>query len=267
MPPPSGKPGPGPARAAPDLAGAHDEAAAVARRYARRDDAHDARYSLLRPEVRHEQADRLAALLQWLARRAARGDGWPPLARLRLAEVGCGDGANLLQALQLGFDPDHLTGLELLPERVQAARHRLPPGVVLIEGDATQAPLQPASQHLVLAFTVFSSLLDAGFRQRLAQAMWSWLQPGGAVVAYDFTWDNPRNPDVRGVPAAEWRRLFPQGRFSARRLTLAPPLARRAAALHPALARTLNLLPPLRTHLLACIEKPETPVTPETPAR
>jgi hypothetical protein len=89
--------------------------------------------------------------------------------------------------------------------------------------------------------------------------MWSWLQPGGAVVAYDFTWDNPRNPDVRGVPAAEWRRLFPEGRFSARRLTLAPPLARRAAAVHPVLARTLNLLPPLRTHLMTWIEKPETP--------
>lgn len=232
------------------------EAAAVVQRYARRDDAHDARYSLLRPEVRHEQADRLAAWLALLARRAARGDGWPPLPALRLAEVGCGDGANLLQALQLGFEPGHLTGLELLPERVQAARRRLPAAVSLIEGDATRAPLPAASQHLVLAFTVFSSLLDAGFRQRLADAMWSWLQPGGAVLVYDFTWDNPQNPDVRGVPRAELQRLFPQGRLTTRRLTLAPPLARRAAAVHPALARTLNLLPPLRTHLLAWIEKP-----------
>jgi SAM-dependent methyltransferase len=233
-----------------------DEVAAVVQRYARRDDTHDARYSLLRPEVRHEQADRLAALLDLLARRAARGDSWPPLAGLRLAEVGCGDGANLLQAVQLGFDPAHLTGLELLPERVQAARLRLPAAVSLIEGDATQAPLPPAGQHLVLAYTVFSSLLDAGFRQRLADAMWSWLQPGGAVAAYDFTWNNPRNPDVHGMPLAEWHRLFRQGRFTTRRLTLAPPLARRAAAVHPVLARMLNLLPPLRTHLLVWIEKP-----------
>ncbi|MCE2907445.1 MAG: class I SAM-dependent methyltransferase, partial [Burkholderiaceae bacterium] len=235
------------------------EADAVRQRYARRDDAHDERYSPLRPEVRHEQADRLAAMAQWLARRAARADDWPEPAALRLAEVGCGDGTNLLQALQLGFEPAHLTGLELLPERVSAARQRLPAGVVLFEGDAVQAPLPPASQHLVLAFTVFSSLLDTAFRERLARAMWTWLQPGGAVVAYDFTWDNPRNADVRGVPAAEWRRLFPGARFSSRRLTLAPPLARRAAAVHPGLARALNLLPPLRTHLMAWIEKPETP--------
>ena len=244
-------------RPAPGEPGSVDgEAAAVVQRYARRDDAHDPRYSPLRPEVRHEQVDRLAALLDLLARRAARGDGWPAVPALRLAEVGCGDGANLLQALQLGFDPAHLTGLELLPDRVQASRRRLPAGVTLIEGDATQAPLSPASQHLVMAFTVFSSLLDAVFRQRLADAMWSWLQPGGAVVAYDFTWDNPRNPDVRGVPRAELERLFPQGHFTSRRLTLAPPLARRAAAVHPALARALNLLPPLRTHLLAWIDKP-----------
>jgi SAM-dependent methyltransferase len=235
------------------------EAAAVVQRYARRDDARDERYSLLRPEVRHEQADRLAAWLELLQRRAERGDGWPPPASLHLTEVGCGDGANLLQAVLLGCDPAHLTGLELLPDRVRAARARLPAAVALIEGDATQAPLPPASQHLVLAFTVFSSLLDAGFRQRLADAMWSWLQPGGAVLVYDFTWDNPRNRDVRGVPRAELQRLFPQGRFTTRRLTLAPPLARRAAAVHPALARMLNLLPPLRTHLLAWIEKPEKP--------
>ncbi len=232
------------------------EAAAVARRYARRDDARDDRYSPLRPEVRHELFDRQQAVLQLLARRAAQGDGWPPLRGLRLTEVGCGDGANLLDALRAGFAPEHLTGLELLPERVRTARTRLPQAVAVLEGDATAAPIAPASQHLVLAYTVFSSLLDDAFQQRLAETMWSWLLPGGAVLWYDFAWDNPRNPDVRGVPLARVRQLFPQGRFSTRRLTLAPPLARRAAAVHPALARALNLLPLLRTHRLAWIEKP-----------
>jgi len=236
--------------------GPHDEAAAVTRRYASRDDAHDPRYSLLRPEVRHEQADRLAALLDLLARRSARGDGWPPLHGLRLAEVGCGDGSNLLDALRIGLAPGHLTGLELLPDRVRAARARLPSAVVLVEGDATRAPIAAASQHLVMAFTVFSSLLDDAFQQRLADAMWSWLAPGGAVIWYDFAWDNPHNPDVRGVPLARVQALFAQGRVTARRLTLAPPLARRVAAVHPVLARALNTLPLLRTHLLAWIDKP-----------
>ena len=40
-------------------------------------------------------------------------------------------------------------------------------------------------------------------------------------------------------------------------MTLAPPLARRGAALHPALPALLNNLPLLRTHRLAWIAKPD----------
>jgi len=61
---------------------------------------------------------------------------------------------------------------------------------------------------------------------------------------------------VCGVPLARVRALFPQGRITARRLTLAPPLARAACRVHPALYGALNLLPLLRTHVLAWIEKP-----------
>jgi hypothetical protein len=103
---------------------------------------------------------------------------------------------------------------------------------------------------------VFSSLLDDVFQQQLAHCMWRWLKPGGAVLWYDFSFDNPRNPDVRGVPLARVRALFPTARIHARRLTLAPPLARPAARLHPAFWTLLNTVPWLRTHRLAWIEKP-----------
>jgi hypothetical protein len=76
------------------------------------------------------------------------------------------------------------------------------------------------------------------------------------VLFYDFTVDNPRNPDVRGVPLARLRQLFPHGHCTHRRVTLAPPLARAVTKLHPALYTALNTLPWLRTHVLAWIEKP-----------
>jgi hypothetical protein len=44
--------------------------------------------------------------------------------------------------------------------------------------------------------------------------------------------------------------------FEARRVTLAPPLARAVVRLHPSLYTVLNALPLLRTHRLAWIEKP-----------
>ena len=165
----------------------------------------------------------------------------------------------MLELLRLGFAPAHLQGVELLPERHAQARQVLPAATQLWLGnaaDAGQAPIEPASQDLVLQSTVFSSLLDDAFQQQLADAMWRWLRPGGAVLWYDFCVNNPRNPDVRGVPLARVRSLFPGSRIIARRLTLAPPLARLLCRWHPALYTVFNSLPLLRTHRLAWIQKP-----------
>jgi SAM-dependent methyltransferase len=225
------------------------EPQAVAARYARRAGGAD-RYSALRPEVWQWMHERQRALLRGLARR-----GLTDLAALRLAEVGCGSGGNLLELLRLGFAPEHLQGIELLPERHAAARHVLPAATAVWLGDAVRAPIEPGSLDLVLQSTVFSSLLDDAFQQRLADAMWRWLRPGGHVLWYDFTVDNPRNPDVRGVPLARVRTLFPQGRVSAERVTLAPPLARAVCRVHPGLYPVFNALPLLRTHVLAWVAK------------
>ncbi len=229
--------------------GPHDEARAVAERYARRGAAD--RYDPRRPEVWQERQARQRALLALLARHRP-----GPLAALDLLEIGCGHGDNLLELVKLGFDPARLVANELLPARAAAARARLPAAIALHAGDALQLALPDASFDLVLQSTVFSSLLDDAFQQRLAERMWRWLRPGGAVIWYDFTWDNPRNPDVRGVPLARMRALFPGAAIDARRVTLAPPLARAVVRLHPGLWRLLHALPPLRTHVLAWIEKP-----------
>lgn len=220
----------------------------IAARYARRAALPEDRYSLLRPEVWQMWQERQRVMLQLLATRPGRPEDW------RATEVGCGAGGNLMDLLRIGLRPGHLSGIELLQERLAAARACLPDAVRLLAGDASTAPIEPASQDLVLQSTVFSSILDDALQQRVAQAMWRWLKPGGAVLWYDFTVNNPRNPDVRGVPLARVRQLFPQGRFTARRLTLAPPLARAVCRLHPSAYGWLNALPLLRTHRLVLIE-------------
>lgn len=227
-----------------------DETDAVAARYAKRDAA-DARYSLLRADVLATVHERQRALRGLLI-----DHGVNDLAALRLVEVGCGSGGNLLELLRLGCRPEHLRGVELLPERLAQARAVLPTSLALHGGDANALALPDESQDVVFVSTVFSSLLDAAFQQRLADTMWRWLRPGGAVLWYDFTVDNPANRDVRGVPLARVRQLFPQARIDARRVTLAPPIARRVVRLHPALYTVFNTLPVLRTHVLAWIAKP-----------
>lgn len=227
-----------------------DETDAVAARYARRAAA-DARYSLLRADVLATVQERQRALRRLLLRH-----GVDDLAALRLIEVGCGSGGNLLELLRLGLKPEHLQGAELLPERLAQARAVLPAALALHGGDACALALPEGAQDIVFVSTVFSSLLDDAFQQRLADTMWRWLRPGGAVLWYDFTVDNPANRDVRGVPLARIQQLFPQGRIDAQRVTLAPPIARRVVRLHPALYTVFNTLPVLRTHVLAWIAKP-----------
>jgi len=226
-----------------------DDLDAMAARYARRGSPD--RYSMLQPDVWQSAQERQRAMLGFFNRA-----GWADLVDKRAVEVGCGAGGNLLELLRLGFVPEKLTGIELLPDRAAHARRVLPKALHLIEGDACQAPIGPGTQDLVLQSTVFSSLLDDATRTTLAAAMWRWLAPGGAVLWYDFTVNNPRNPDVRGVPLAEVRTLFPQARITAQRVTLAPPLARAVCRIHPRLYPLLNAMPLLRTHVLAWVVKP-----------
>jgi SAM-dependent methyltransferase len=220
----------------------------VTERYARRGVTE--RYSLLQPDVWLTVQERQRAMLRLFA-----GLGWRTLADRRLLEVGCGSGGNLLEMLRMGFAPEHLSGVELLPERLEAARRSLPQEVNLLGGDASQRPLPEGQADVVLLSTVFSSLLDDAFQQQLADAVWRTVKPGGGVLWYDFTVNNPRNPDVRGVPVARIRQLFPQGQVRAQRLTLAPPLGRAVARVHPGLWSLLNTLPWLRTHVLAWVQK------------
>ena len=226
-----------------------DEPRAVAARYARR--AANDRYDAARPEVQHMLRERERALQRLFAR-----IGWRQLADKRVVEVGCGSGGNLQRLLEMGFTASHLSGIELLPERYAAARASLPPEVELFEGDASAIERPEASADAVLVATVFSSLLDPTFQQRLAATLWRWVKPGGGVIWYDFTVNNPRNPDVRGVPLSRIQALFPQGHLRHERVTLAPPLARAACRLHPSLYPVFNAVPLLRTHVLAWVGKP-----------
>jgi SAM-dependent methyltransferase len=225
------------------------EAQEVRERYARRV-AQDPRYSLLNPAALLAVQERQRAMLRLFKRL-----GWNDLSMRTCLEVGCGTGSNLLELIWMGFAPEHLAGIELLPDRHGAARDRLPGAVQLTLGDATQCAIAPKSVDMVMQATVFSSLLDDAFQQRLADVMWRAAKPGGGVLWYDFTVDNPRNPDVRGVVMSRVRQLFPQGRIEARRVTLAPPIARIVTRWHPSFYTLLNTVPLLRTHVLCWIGK------------
>lgn len=231
-----------------------EEAERIQREYARRerDRRHAGRYRYTDPGHLLMVQERERALLALLARRglAAR------LAELRVLDAGCGSGELLLDLLGYGARAEHLTGVDLLPARIAAARARLPAADLRV-ADAAALPFADRSFDLVCQFVALSSLLDQGARARLAAELWRVLRPGGCLVWYDLRRNNPRNQAVRGIDRAELRRLFPAARIEARSITLAPPIARLVAPRSWLLAEALARLPPLRTHLLAAISADE----------
>jgi SAM-dependent methyltransferase len=207
------------------------------------------RYSMLTPNVWQSVQERQRAMLRMFVR-----IGLTDLNAVRLLEVGCGTGDNLLEFLRLGLNPQNLAGIELLQDRVEKARRRLPPDIVR-SGDATKLVLPEVSYDIVFQSVVFSSLLNNDFQMDLAAKMWSWVKPGGGVLWYDFIYNNPGNRDVRGVPVRRVRELFPLGRVTVKHLTLAPPIARRVCRVHSGLYGLFNSLPFFRTHVLCWIQK------------
>jgi SAM-dependent methyltransferase len=170
----------------------------------------------------------------------------------RVLDVGCGSGGLLVDMLRYGARADYLAGVDLMPERIEQARGRLP-AADLRCASAAELPFADGSFELVCQVLVFSSLLDPATARRVAAEMRRVVRPDGLIVWYDLRRNNPRNPKVRGVGRAEVAALFPGCAVESEAVTLAAPLARLLAPRAWPLAEALEWLPPLRTHLLAAI--------------
>jgi SAM-dependent methyltransferase len=203
--------------------------------------------------------ERERRILQMLA-----DHGLADIARRSILEVGCGTGDWLRTLVRWGARPENITGLDLLPDRVAEARLLSPSSMRIDCGSAAELPYPDGSFDLVLQATVFTSILDRDLQRRIANEMLRVLREGGAVLWYDYHVDNPRNKDVRGVRRREIASLFPGCRLDLRRVTLAPPIARRLAPRAWLACEILARIPPLCTHTVGLIRKAGTRRNDET---
>jgi ubiquinone/menaquinone biosynthesis C-methylase UbiE len=206
-------------------------------------------YSLSRPEnlfsYQGQQRTLLAALVNC---------GLIPLDSRRILDIGCGHGQWLSHFETLHARRENLAAIDLEPSRASHAIDRFPGADIRI-GDAAHLPWPDESFDIVSQSTVFTSILDANVRHEVAAEMLRVLKPAGIVFWYDFLFNNPRNANVRGVGQHEIMQLFPNCRIQLRRITLAPPLARRIVPLSWPLARFLEQLRLLNSHYLGVIRK------------
>jgi SAM-dependent methyltransferase len=221
----------------------------IKNRYQKRDSI-SWKYNLIEPWIYKSEQGKETGLIKWIKTCSIL-----PLKDKTLLEIGCGNGGNLLQFIRLGFLPENLTGNELLKARFLDARNKLPEKLKIIQGNALNLELGENRFNIVFQSMVFSSILDEKFKVELAKKMWGWVRKGGGILWYDFTYNNPWNKDVMGIPFNKVREYFPEGSIKKWKITLAPPLSRVVTIIHPSLYDALNLFPFLRTHILCWIQK------------
>ncbi len=221
----------------------------IARAYRKRADADRDRYSLFQPGEFFMDVTFERELVKGLKKH-----GVTTLAGRRILEVGCGDGRRLRNFQRLDAIPGSEYGIELLDMFVREAEV-LSSNCHIRQGDASTLPYEDEFFDIVHQRTVFSSIFDERMKRDIAAEMMRVVKSDGWIVWYDFCYDNPKNPDVKGVKKREILSLFPGGAFDFARVTLAPPLARRIAPYSHILCLLLDKLPFLRTHHLCFIRK------------
>lgn len=169
-------------------------------------------------------------------------DGHPPTS---LLDVGCGEGSTLAM-LRDRLRIKRVVGVDLLPERVERARHAWP-DIEFQVADGTSLPFPDESFDVVLAMTVFSSVAPAA-RNTLLIEMTRVLNPGGRFVWYDMRRPSPSNPDVRPFAGSDVRLILPGWTVVARPLTVAPPLSRHLGMATDMMYPMLSRIPLLLTH-------------------
>lgn len=180
--------------------------------------------------------------------------GFFPFADRRILDVGCGTGQLLGMFAEWGAKPENLFGVDLIAERIRSAQLNYP-RITFKLANAESLPFADHAFDLVVAFTVFTSILDRNMTANICSEINRLLSPGGGILWYDFRVANPLNRHVRGLSRKRIQRLFPGFAVALEAISLLPPLARHLGSLTNRLYAPLGCVPFLRTHLLGLLIK------------
>jgi len=172
----------------------------------------------------------------------------------KILDVGCGRGGWLRDFIHWGARPENLYGVDLIEDFIGDAKE-INPKINFICGDAERLNFSDKSFDIVLQSTCFTSIFDPQMKKNIAKEMLRVLKDNGIILWYDFKYNNPKNPDVRGIKKREIKSLFPACYYDFNLITLAPPIVRKLAPASWILSYILLKLKFLNTHYLAVIRK------------
>jgi len=155
----------------------------------------------------------------------------------RVLDAGCGTGQWLVELIQRGVAPGRLHGVDILPERVEAARGRTAAAVEqgggeakveLRDSDLRDLPYPDSYFDAVLLIVVLSSLASREDALRALREIKRVTCPGGVVIVYEPRHRSPNRRTLHVPPALVGEILGP---VSLQPVTVWPPLARRLGRL------------------------------------
>lgn len=193
---------------------------------------------------------------EWVTARLFRRAGLESLTGREILDVGCGSGVELLRFVLYGAAPHLLSGIDLMADRVAAAR-RLLPEADIRAGSAHDLPFPSATFDIVSQFTVFSSILDRELRGAVASEMRRVVRPGGLIFWYDVRRLPRRNPALVAIDRDELTALFPGGTIESVPVTLQWGAVHRVVPHSRIAGLIMGRLPLLSSHYAALIRIPD----------
>jgi len=165
----------------------------------------------------------------------------------RVLDVGCGQGASLLQFVKLGFAASNLTGIDNSAERIDKARSVLPAAEFEV-GSAESLPFDSASFDLVFESTMLGTLESQSLLESIAREMIRVTRSGGYIMLTDWRYSR-RGSGVKTAISNQFvDRVFDVGRSTSVvtrvRGALVPPLGRRLSRAAPSLYFLVQALLP-----------------------
>ncbi|MEW6556115.1 MAG: class I SAM-dependent methyltransferase [Elusimicrobiota bacterium] len=148
---------------------------------------------------------------------------------VKVLDVGCGNGASILNLLKLGFSPSNLYGVDILEDSIVKAKDRFP-NISWTHGDAGCLKFEDDFFDCVMESTMFLQMTDDDLSDKVAKEMVRVTKKGGYIMLIDWRYSHPFNKTYKGLSKKRIANLFGVGSetsvFKVYRGALVPPVGR-----------------------------------------